>query len=259
MKKDKSNRMVKELKKLKMKGTKAVEDQLLDETKQLLLKARDEDQEILSKLGLDHRIRYEQELQSDIVRSRQAEAIYSKEAFTGKQIKSLCNKYHLKCLSVGKYNGSIPPELPRKIRDFCAANQLRIDADKFFILAPMEQFRNIEHVPISKDPVLLYRTDGRTYDAQETDVFVAVYNWGNDFIWHRIFKTWTLTYRRTDEDASALAATWIATVVLGIGMAASLLWGWFYVGFAAAAIWTMIMIGNSQKKKFDRLWNEAVV
>lgn len=191
--------LLKELKKQQRKAHKQVEENdVKKEVEQFLLTAHEEDEQILHNIGLDHNIEYDRKLTQDYNRTKKANEIYKQETFTGRQIKALCNTYDLKMLRAQYYNGQIPSDLTRKLKEFEQTTDTNlVDSDNFFILAPVEQFKTIKHVPRSQDPILFYRADSspnRYGEAQEEDLFVQVHNWGNDFTFLRKFRDMLCTY-----------------------------------------------------------------
>lgn len=198
-----SEKLVKKLNKTKSRDFKAASgDEIVKEAETLLLGAHDKDLEVLKELHLDHQVRYDQKRTTDYRRTKKAEELYGKESYTGAQIKNLCSQYFLKMLPVGYYNGTIPSDLARTIREFCNSIGVPVKNHCFYILAPAEQFNNVEKVPRHADPILFYRepktTTSRNEWAHESDIFTQVTNWGNDFSELRRLKYWFSTYDHRD-------------------------------------------------------------
>lgn len=226
-------------------------------TKQLLLDSHNEDLEIYRSLGLSGTLNYESKHAKDYKRSKRVEEIYSKPSFTGTQIKELCNKYHLKMLTLSNYNGTIPPELGRKLREFDKSNKdvnLK-DTMSFFILAPYEQFQLIDHVPINDDPILFWRV-GNSYisTAQENDDFLVVHGWGNDFSEFRRLKKYFSTTIESDNDFTPLFTTYLSIGLTIIFLVPAIFENSFLSIMSIFLIWYMRFFMFSFH--CDELWNK---
>ena len=114
------NKLVRELEKIKETSSKEMNgDAILKDAETLLLGAYNEDNKILDQLGLDHQIKYSNKLQQDVKRSKLAQERYERSVYSGTDIKKLCNEYDLRILPAKYYNGSIPVDLARKVKQFC--------------------------------------------------------------------------------------------------------------------------------------------
>lgn len=258
------SQLMKRLEKAQEKDYKTIsEDEILKEATTLLLGAHDSDLETLRNLGLDHQIQYERKHTEDFKRTKKAEEIYGNKSFTGAQIKTLCTNFYLKLLPIDLYNGSIPSELPRVVNEFCKANEINVSTNNFFILAPTEQFKTVEHVPLSKDPILFYREPdahtSRTRRASEKDVFTQVINWGSGFSSSRSLKILTNTYKREIGEATCADATVTSIVffvaAICVGVFTSAFWG----AVSLSVIASLILLSNMGSKNIDKLWNEETV
>lgn len=212
-----SKKLVKELNKVHEKSVKNKSgDVILEDVKQLLLEAHNDDLQVLNRIGLDHQIKYSKELQIDAKRSELAQQKYDKIAYSGKEIKELCNTYDLRMLKASAYNGSIPVDLTRKVKEFERDNDLIIKSNSLYILAPTEQFKTIKHVPVKADPILFFKVDSENtissyYDeASIEDKFVSVHNWGNDFTFLRKYRWLFSGYVRN----SACVSNFITSLIL---------------------------------------------
>lgn len=255
------NKLLKELTKVKEKEYKDVsKNEIIKEANVLLLGSRDKDLDTLQSLGLDHQIKFEKKHTEDFKRTEHAKKVYGNESFTGTQIKKLCNTYNLKILPLDFYNGSIPAELPRVVRDFCESKNVPIGTNNFFILAPVEQFKTIKHVPLSKDPILFYKdpdssTSSRGYrEVKKDDVLVQVINWGSDFSFWRVFHPFFSTFQDQGGDVTKLRMTFVSGILLVLSILASIFLHFFVsvflVSLACIFLFTNISYSNSQK-----LWN----
>jgi hypothetical protein len=236
---------------------------ILNQTNTLLLASHNEDQDTLSTLGIKH-LQFEKNLVADVVRTDKVKKIYNKSAFTGKDIKYFCNLYDLRILRIDYYEGAIPAELARIVRDFCEERNITVQEARsnLFILAPTEMFQTIKHVPLRKDPILLYRdaevnTSSRGYDrAQLGEMFVQVYNWGNDFTITRRFRFLLGTIVKKEGDSVTLTAT----IVSALLFLASFLIGVGFFNIAFPLIFfilgaVLLFINANVEKYADTLWN----
>lgn len=236
---------------------------ILNQTNTLLLASHNEDQQTLATLGIKH-LQFEKNLVADVVRTDKVKKIYSKSAFTGKDIKYFCNLYDLRILRIDYYEGAIPAELARIVRDFCEERNITVQEARsnLFILAPTEMFQTVKHVPLRKDPILLYRdaevnTSSRGYDrAQLGEVFVQVYNWGNDFTITRKFRYLFSSVVERSEHTVTLTATIISAVLFLL----SFLTGIWLFNIAFPLIFfilgsVLLFINSINYKYVDTLWN----
>lgn len=213
--------LIKELEKQKQKDFKELpENFLLQEVNQLLLSASSVENDVINKLGMIQNNPIEKKLKDDYVRTKKSEEIYNTSSFTGKQIKNLCDEYDLKCLQLTYFKGAYPPEMLRKINEFALENNIQISQTDWFIIAPSESFELQKHIPKPIDPIVLYRTDRNNsgWHAHEDDNFVQVYNWGNDFMWHRKVNFMFNTYTSQSDDWTNLASTFAGILIMIIGM-----------------------------------------
>lgn len=213
-----SEKLVKELNKEKQAQQKEIDGNKIVESATLLLnEAASADEDLLNKIGLNKQIKYAKELQEDANRTKIAEKIYAQDTFTGEQIKKLCLKYDLRILRADMYAGSIVVDVPRKIRAFCEKHDIIPNYNCFFILAPVESFRTVKHVPVDADPILFYR-DGSDHSitssdhVSEKDILLQIHNWGNDFTFIRRFR-WLLDGYYPDSDSTS---NQVRTFTLGI-------------------------------------------
>jgi hypothetical protein len=85
------------------------------------------------------------------------------------QIKSICQKYHLRFLNTSYYNGSIDEELPNKISNFEIIYGVKCDSRNTYIIAPSDSFKLKER---PKDPLMFYKIND--------EYFYLIHKWGND-------------------------------------------------------------------------------
>ena len=161
-----------------------VQSSLSSETEKLLIGFTDEQASILARAGLSSNP-IEKKENNQQKRIRVHEQIYNKPAYSGAQLKEMCNKYDLKLLSTKDYFGVVPPNVADSIKSFCDSNNLVITPDEMFILAPREMFRKETDLCAEKDPILFYRTHKGDHSfyarAGERDTFSQICNWGSDF------------------------------------------------------------------------------
>jgi hypothetical protein len=260
-----SEKLVKKLEKTKSRDFKEVNgDEIVKEAETLLLGAHDAELKVLETLGLDHQVQYDNMRRDDYRRTKKAEELYGNQSFTGSQIKELCGIYFLKMLPVSHYNGTIPSDMGRLINEFCKEKGVELRKECFFILAPVEQFENIKHVPRKADPILFYREPNeytsRVSEASEKDVFTQVLNWGNDFSELRRFKYWFSSYdsRKYSDDfhMSYLNSTLIAIVLIGMSLLNGVVWDNFYTSLFFLIPAAIIMLSNSlSNPNINEEWN----
>lgn len=214
-----SDKLVKSLNKEREQREKLISgDKIVGDAKQLLLDSSKRDDKILKTLGLDHQITYTKKLQEDVQRTKAVSKIYNQVVFSKEDLHKLCNKYSLKVLPSHYYNGSIPPELSRKIEEFCEKNDIPVLGSKFFIMAPEEQFNTIKQVPIQADPILFYSPEYNGHSLASSDTFIQVHNWGNDFGFLRRFR-WmrsSYTYRSDHTSTSGYMVGVFIAVIMGL-------------------------------------------
>lgn len=245
-----------------------IKEDILNQANTLLLNAHNEETQTLEILGVKH-LSYERELTSNVVRSKKIKEIYNKSVYTGRDLKLFCNLYWLKVLPVEEYTGAIPTEFAKVINNFCKERNITISQakDNLFILAPVEMFNTIDHIPEPNlDPILLYRDDERhtsSYNrtnAREEDFFIQIYNWGNDFGVLRRFKyLFTSTIRRED-DIRSIIATIISTILFVL----SFIVGWFSFSITFPLIIFLIggvvlFVNSTLEKHVDTLWNSKSI
>lgn len=273
-----SEQITKELKQLRKKErAQFTEEMILKNANVLLLEAHSRDQEVLSTLGLDHIEKYERDQVADVVRTQKQQEIYSRDVFTGEQARFLCRKFNLRILPTSMFNGSITSELARVIDEFCQANDLKLEDEKgnFFMMAPVESFHTIKNVPIAVvkqrmelDPILFYRPLDRGTTNRDTfnkvspkDTLVQVYNWGNDFKWHRPFSYLFNGLKEREDDPSTRGITVVALVLLlaaiVLGITVSSLWV-SAIPFSVAATILMVNAGRTDHMS-DEQWNTNLI
>lgn len=260
-----SEKLVKKLNKSKERDLRGLNgDEIVKEVETLLLGAHDADLEVLSTLGLDHQVKYDKLRRNDYQRTKKAEELYNRSSFTGRQIEELCGTYYLKILPVRYYNGTVPSDLARTIKEFCEEKNVPMRKDCFFILAPIEQFDTIKRVPRQADPILFYRDPDTTTSkerlASQEDVFTQILNWGNDFSEFRRLNYWFSTYDRRAFDEgfhfNYLRSTYL--VIFFICMSLLVGVGFNSIGFSIVLLIPAlcIMIWNSlSNPEINREWN----
>lgn len=216
------SKLIKELDAKKVEDLKKKnENVLVKEAETLLLNAHDEDIKVLKDAGLSHYIEYEESKQEVFNSLNHHSEKYVRKCYTGKQIKELCIAYDLRCLPSQLYNGSIDGELASKIKNFFEQIDKPVNRDHLFILAPVEQFNTIEHVPLNTDPVLFY-CENRAYNKNsgpnENDTLVLLHQWGDDFKNSRIFRILTNRMSSRNSDGTNAMMTNIGIFVILVSL-----------------------------------------
>jgi hypothetical protein len=191
-------------------------DKIVKDVELLLLEEGEKENEVLSTLGLDHQVEYTRTLKEDIQRTEAVKKVYNQEVYTFLELHKLCNIYSLKVLEAKYYNGTIPPELSRKVEEFCKEKNIAMEGNKFFILAPEEQFRTLKSVPVQADPIMFYSPEYNGYSLSNRDTFIQVHNWGNDFGFLRKYRWMTTSWIPRSDDLSIRGSLIIALVALAV-------------------------------------------
>lgn len=260
-----SDKLLKELRGNKRKYRKGlIENNVAKEAQTLLLGAKAEDISTLETLGLDHHIKYERRLQDKLNRTTAIEKIYKHESFTGKEIRDLCKKYYLKMLHVDKYNGPVPRELSKKINEFSKNEIVKITTNNFFILAPVEQFKEVKTIKEYGDPILFYREDNnyssRLCEAESYEVFSEIFAWGKGFSWLRQYYILWDTKRNKSDEFPGSASPRFKTILSALFFALAIFF--LFLGYSTACkvftIFSLIPISTifMIKQKADKLWNQ---
>lgn len=220
----------------------------------LLLSVPKKEEEIISNLGLNHHQEYKTEKADDVLRTYKADKIYNQPTFTENELEQLCNTYFLKLLTCNNYNGTIPKELGTKLVEFKEQYEIAdFSSYNVFIMAPAECFDNIEHVPINADPIIFYLD-------RKSNVYVQIYNWGNDFTSARVLKYWWAKTIKTSDHVSSRAISIIAIVISVIGFVFSFAEdsAGFYASVVLYTIASAFMyFGNIVGTHYvDELWKE---
>lgn len=255
------NKLLKELKKKKEKNNLLTnKNEIIQEVNQFLLESHKEDERILHNIGLDHNLEYQQKLVEDINRNKVSIKIYKKISFSGKEIKELCKRYDLKMLRAQYYNGKIPADLTRKLKEFEKETGTNLtDSDNFFILAPTEQFKNIKHVPRQQDPILFYRTEispNRYGEATESDFFVAVHNWGDDFSFLRKYKRLFNTYEPDTDTPTDLTVTLGLSFFYLLLFLISVIAHYFITSIVITVLYIVFLYLHFSEPQTEELWNK---
>ena len=200
------------LEKILVSSNKEQENVVLDNANKLLLAQSTSELQILNDLGLGKRILEAQNKHAQVLTMQGAKNKYGYEVFTYEQLLSFGCKYRLFLRKANRFIGEIPSDLPAELVKFKQDNNLNIngsmnsDGGRFFILAPPHMFDNYEsfvtkhinevketplrykaYIESFKDPILFYKDS-------ETDMFVKIKAWGNDFTpYRRILGALTVT------------------------------------------------------------------
>jgi hypothetical protein len=153
-------------------------DQLVQETKQLLLEANTKENAILAAAGLNkqsveaYRLKDESAMRKELKMKTGAPAVLNID-----EIRQLCIRYRLRFLPSNRYAGNIDPLLGAKMLRFLesvgdVAPEYSAER-RFFIMAPVEAF-TLDIVSKPPDPVLFYRDE-------KSGLYTVVHKWGNDF------------------------------------------------------------------------------
>jgi len=219
---------------------------------------------VLKALGLDSEIKVYEEAKGRSIDRKTIEKEFGRDVFHIDEIEKLCIKYDLRFLHTSKYNGSITSDLARKIVDFAKKHELRIgvngdtwggDKDKFFILAPRENFRK-EIKPIQdKDPILFFSTGKLLYKV--------VYSWGYSLRATRLLKGWR---KRNARNRFLYVWSLISLLYVSIlGFIGAPLWMAFSIGGALAALTSLLFLPWGDGIELDHAyfseygWNESPI
>lgn len=177
---------------LKLNGQVEAENAIVAQVDDLLNKSVHADIEELRNAGLSTAIDNANNLSKQAEKTKSVRAsLNNPRIFTGDEIKSIAVKYGLRFLPSIYYKGSLPNDLPQKIREFkelglcqsvyAGGNNVCSWQDHYRepvygILAPKESF-NLQEKP--KDPLFFAKLEDGTY--------YLIHKWGNDLsIWNYV-------------------------------------------------------------------------
>jgi hypothetical protein len=142
------------------------ENLVIQEAEKILEDRSVRELDILKKLGMDSNLREYHQIVERKEKENKFEEVYDILA-----IKKLAFKFHLRFLKSDIYIGSIDPQLPAKILNFCKKNGLDYHDEetqhRFYILAPKSSFKLQER---PKDPIMMYKINEQKYSF--------VHKWG---------------------------------------------------------------------------------
>lgn len=180
----------------------------------LLLEAPKENLQILETINLTNHIHKVNNKFNTLNRVKQLSSLYNRNAFLGSNIKKLCVKYDLKLCKAEHFLVEIDNEIATIINKFvdehaiyteeesdideyyynkegekCVRKALikvktnrsnvMVTSRNFFILAPSENF--IDENSSLKNATLFYRDHDDTKLASESDCFIELYSWGENY------------------------------------------------------------------------------
>lgn len=155
------------------------QEQIVEQTKQLLSHEAAEDLKILRLSGLAHNIVMAEDEQTRLITMKENEIKYG-QVYTIDHIKRICINYRLRFLPSKLYKGYVSPEIIPAIKELLSTHlqseyQLQ---NELFIMARASEF-DLKEVPLTfvKDPLLFWRIDDTHYKL--------VKKWGNDFTFLR--------------------------------------------------------------------------
>lgn len=175
--------------------TSVQQEAVVKQAQRLLSAAHDQDEAVVSTLGIDvnRRVR-DKTLEEQAVR-RHASALPNTSAIGRDDLLRVGAKYRLKVRPVSEYSGPIPPDLGAAVNRFvkeAGIPSLEHSKSRFFVLAPPHMFAAKDAAEVNRefptaprgraarhpDPVLLYSKDMQHFDF--------VHKWGDDFTaWRR--------------------------------------------------------------------------
>ena len=201
-------------------------------SKTLLLSATNEDVDMLRALGLDHHIKKAEEVTYETRRLEIFETKYEEEVFSGLQLRTLCETYHLKVRKLEYYEGRVDRRVIDAVKKFCAAYKNEVDIkeikSKLFILAPVGDFDEDKKVYFKQDPMVFYRAEegGHYSEAHEKDTFVLVHRWGDNFSsWRKFLFLFNSQHDSTYDIVPAMwtwIGIWSCIILSFIGIAIGL-------------------------------------
>lgn len=173
----------------------------LKEDELLLLQAPTEDLSILRTLNLDHKINElnNKKYQIDVITAFKNK-FKSRNVVKGSDIKKLCNLYDLKMCSTRYFLVETDLNLINAIKEFekeysyevqkndertIIKSEINISDRNFFILAPSENFLDAKSK--LKNATLFYREFDGNRNADENDLFIELYSWGDNYNDLRMF------------------------------------------------------------------------
>lgn len=139
---------------------------IVEHFKDVLEDAVEEDKEILSEAGFSFS-HYEKAKEN--TERKFGKNLNTKRIFSESEIKKLCLNYNLRFVETQYYKGTIPPELPQKIKEAKENIGTNINHDNYFIVAPLNSLK-LEKEP--KDPLMFIKLTDEFY--------YLVHKWGED-------------------------------------------------------------------------------
>jgi len=236
------------------KKEKIVRENDLSSNDTLLLLANNEKQQevnILKKIGLDSHIREVQTKHNDLTRIQIIEQKYNRNVYTGQQLKQVCGENNLRLLRADSFKGKVPVELigqetlkfieenTREVTerkydrngndilhengDFVYAEitkkvvDVTVTERSFFILSTTKSFKGKK----IESATLFYREDNDRYDinkASEEDIFVEICSWGKTFNNKFTFMNY-ITYCHSDGGIGVWTAFSVAVALISVFIA----------------------------------------
>lgn len=206
---------------------------IVTKEKQLLLEAPSESLEIVKAIHLTHHLNKIENEKNKFAKYSHFKEEFNANVYSGLDIKKLCNKYDLKLCRAEEYKGTINSELIEKINTFYKSHEYEVEKyneegeikkiikkskinttpRNFFILAPSETF--LKDNISSQNVTLFYREDDYSNYANETDMFVEVYTWGNNYSELRKIRPYLNTYKYSfDENNDSISTRSINIILL---------------------------------------------
>ena len=139
-----------------------------------------------------------------------------------------------------------------------------IRQNSFYILAPVEMFRTMKHVPKNFDPILLFKIDSEKGSHEDKakldDQFMTVHYWGNDFTFLRKYRYFINSYCDNSDTISNRSKSYLIGITFIIAYLLNI-YGPEHVSLISIYLFTIGFIGYSlsinlaKKKYLNDLWN----
>ncbi|MDA4132094.1 MAG: hypothetical protein OK454_03085 [Thaumarchaeota archaeon] len=159
------------------------DDLLLEEAKKIISGCTREDVRTLKESGLGHAVEHMERINGDV---RRISHLEQHRLFSERDVRRICSKYRLRCLSVEQYRGHVDPLAASKMREALSldAGRGKKDDRAFFICAPASSFQ-LEQRP--RDPLLFLkiRTPSPSDGGTGSSYYYLVHKWGTDLSWSR--------------------------------------------------------------------------
>lgn len=227
----------------------------------LLLNAPKDTDHIFRELGIPSQKAFVNEQLKDVrILNRYEELFPGCEAFKGKHIKELCNKYFLQIMPLNELGAFLDEEAASFIAKFVKNFDTILNGSSFYILAPREYFTPDFHGKQAITFIIFFR-DGNDSSSKDyakvakNDTLVQLYSSGKDFKSVRKYKKYVDKTTYKEEVPSKF---W-GNILICLFLLAALIcipFGYFWVSTTCTVIFLFWIIIDNLTFMSDSFWNE---